>query len=272
MSKPFKKILITGAAGRLGTELRRGLVPLAESLVIADKVACEDVQPHEEMKVFDLADEAAVMAAAEGCDAIVHMGGAPFERPWQDVLDSNIRGSYHIYEAARAHGVRRVVYASSVHAIGYRRLDEGMRGDAPPRPDSLYGVSKCFVEALASLYWDKFGIESGCIRIFSSFPEPADRRMLWSWLSFDDMVRLVSSCLTAPHLGFTIAAGMSDNKVKPVDMSNAGHIGYAPQDSSEPYREKVEAAHPISDPKALSTQVIGGYFVDMGHPDDEGEP
>lgn len=272
MTKPFKKILITGAAGRLGTQLRAGLVPLAERLVIADREPCEDVQPHEEALQFDLADAEAVDAAVKGCDAIVHMGGAPSEKPWEDILDSNIRGTYHIYESARAHGVKRIVYASSVHAIGYRRLDEGMRGDAPARPDTLYGVSKCFVEALASLYWDKFGIESGCIRIFSSFPEPADRRMLWSWLSFDDMVRLVTSCLTAPHLGFTIAAGMSDNKVKPVDLSNAGHIGYAPQDSSEPYREKVEAAHPVQDPKALATQVIGGYYVDMGHPDDEGEP
>jgi len=268
MTKPFKKILITGAAGRLGSELRRGLVPLAETLRIADRVACENLQPHEEMQVFDLADEAATIAATEGCDAIVHMGGAPLERPWNEILDSNIRGSYHIYEGARKHRVKRVVYASSVHAIGYHRIDDHIKGNAVGRPDSLYGVSKCFVEALASLYWDKFGIESACVRIFSSFPEPADRRMLWSWLSFDDCIRLVSAALTAPHLGFSVVAGMSDNKVKPVDNSQAGHLGYAPQDSSEPYREALEAKTDPADPMDPSTRCIGGWFVNLGHPDD----
>lgn len=268
MSKPFRKILLTGAAGRLGTELRRGLEPLAESLRIADRVACDNVQPHEEMLVFDLADEAATMAATKGCDAIVHMGGAPTEKPWQEVLDSNIRGSYHIYEGARKHGVRRVVYASSVHAIGYCGLDDGIDCDAPPRPDGLYGVSKAFVESLSSLYWDKFGIESACIRIFSSFPEPKDRRMLWSWLSYDDLIRLVSACLTAPYLGHTITAGMSDNAVKPVNTARAGHLGYVPQDSAEPFRGKVEAANGVADPNDPATRRIGGWFINLGHPDD----
>lgn len=269
MTKPFKKILITGAAGRLGTELRRGLAPLADSLRIVDRVACENVQPHEEMQVFDLSDEAATMAATEGCDAIVHMGGAPLERPWQDILDSNIRGSYHIFEGARRHGAKRVIYASSVHAIGYHKIDDGIRGDAVGRPDSLYGVSKCFVEALASLYFDKFGIESACCRIFSSFPEPADRRMLWSWLSFDDCIRMVSACLNAPHLGATVMAGISDNTVKPVDMSNAAHVGYVPQDSAEPFRAEVEAKTDPIDSTAPAVRNIGGWFVDLGHPDDD---
>ncbi|WBU57256.1 NAD-dependent epimerase/dehydratase family protein [Paracoccus sediminicola] len=271
MSKPFNRILITGAAGRLGTELRRGLAPLAAHLRLADREPCDDLRENEESVAFDLSDEAAVMEAVRDVDAIVHFGGAPHERPWDDVLNSNIRGSYHIYEAARAHGVRRVIYASSVHAIGYHRLADHVPCDAVGRPDSLYGVSKCFVEALASMYWDKFGIESGCLRIFSSFPEPADRRMLWSWLSFDDCVRLVSSALTAPHLGFSIIAGMSDNKVKPVDNGPAGHLGFRPQDSAEPYRDKVEAANPPADPQDLSTQCIGGWFVNLGHPDDEQE-
>lgn len=269
MTKPFNKILITGAAGRLGTELRRGLAPLADGLRIVDRVACEDVKPYEEEQVFDLSDEAATMAAAKDCDAIVHMGGAPLERPWQEILDSNIRGSYNIFEGARQHGVKRVIYASSVHAIGYHKVDDGIAGDAVGRPDSLYGVSKCFVEALASLYFDKFGVESACCRIFSSFPEPADRRMLWSWLSFDDCIRMVTACLTAPHLGATVMAGMSDNAVKPVDMSNAGHVGFNPQDSAEEFRAKVEADTEPADPTAASTRCIGGWFVDLGHPDDE---
>ena len=228
-----------------------------------------EVKANEEVVVFDLADEAAVMAAVEGCDAIVHFGGAPLERPWNEILESNIRGSYHIYEGARKYGVKRVIYASSVHAIGYYKLEDHIKGNALGRPDSLYGVSKVFVEGLASFYWDKFGIESTCVRIFSSFPEPADRRMLWSWLSFDDCVRLVSSALTAPYMGFTITAGMSDNKVKPVDNSPAGHLGYVPQDSSEPYREKVEGSTVPLGPNSPAVRYLGGWFTELGHPDDE---
>lgn len=266
---PYDRILMTGAAGNLGTVLRTGLAPLCRTLRLTDRAPIGEARENEDVQIFDLADMEATMAACEGVDAIVHMGGAPLEKPWQEILDSSIRGSYHIYEGARRHGVRRVVYASSVHAIGYRTLAEGMTCDASPRPDSLYGVSKCFVESLSSLYWDKFGIETACIRIFSSFPEPRDRRMLWSWLSFDDLTRLVTACLTAPHVGHTITVGMSDNRVKPVDTTPAGHLGFRPQDSSEPFREKVEAASDVPDPHAPSVRTIGGWFVDIGHPDDE---
>jgi uronate dehydrogenase len=269
MPEPHNTILITGAAGRLGTELRRGLAPLAKKLRLADRTEIKDIKPNEEAVVFDLADAAAVMKATEGVDAIVHFGGAPLERPWEEILDSNVKGTYNIYEGARKNGVRRVVYASSVHAIGYHPLEAHIDTDAPVRPDSLYGVSKCFVEALSRFYWDKFGIETACLRIFSSFPEPADRRMLWSWLSFDDCVRLVKASLTAPYVGHTISFGMSDNTVKPVDNSKAAHLGFMAQDNSEPYREKVEANTPPLDPKAPATFYLGGWFVNLGHPNDE---
>lgn len=270
MSTPFDTILLTGAAGNLGTELRRGLAPQCKTLRLSDREPCSDIQPNEEAVVVDLGDEAATMASVKGCDAIVHFGGAPMERGWQEVLDSSIRGSYHIFEGARQHGVSRIIYASSVHAIGYYNVADHVRGDAPPRPDGLYGVSKAFVESLASLYFDKFGIESACLRIFSSFPEPSDRRHLWSYLSFDDLNRLVSACLNAPHLGATVLAGMSDNAVKPVDMTHAGHVPYFPQDSSEPFRAKVEDKTKRADPFDPATQCLGGYFVNMGHPDDAG--
>jgi len=267
----YNRILLTGAAGRLGTQLRQGLAPLAQHIRLADRTPVENLQAHEEMQVFDLADEASSMAATQDVDAIVHFGGAALEHPWSEILDANIRGSYHIYEGARRNRAKRIVYASSVHAIGYHRLDSHIDTKAPVRPDSLYGVSKCFVESLAGLYWDKFGIESVCLRIFSSFPEPADRRMLWSYLSFADCVRLVQASLTAPHVGHTISFGLSDNAVKPVDNRLAGHLGYVPQDSSEPFRAQVEAAMPPADPKAAATQALGGWFVDLAHPDDKGE-
>ena len=265
----FETILITGAAGRLGTELRRGIAPLARKLRLADVAEINNLQSNEEPVVFDLADEAAVLKAVEGVDAIVHFGGVPLERPWQEILDSNIRGSYHVYEAARKHGVKRVIYASSVHAIGYHRLEDHIDAHSPHRPDSLYGLSKCFVEDLSRLYWDKFRIESVALRIFSSFPEPADRRMLWSWLSFDDCVRLVAAALTAPRVGFTVSFGMSDNAVKPVDNRLAGHLGYRPLDNTEVFRAGVEARFPPGDPQAPAVRCLGGWFVDLGHPDDE---
>lgn len=269
MAKPYKRILITGAAGRLGSQLRKGLAHLADHIRLTDIAEITDLAPGEEAVVMDLADEAAVHRAMEGVDAVVHFGGAALESPWKSVLASNIEGSYHIYEAARKNGVRRIIYASSVHAIGYHKLTEHIDEDAPVRPDSLYGVSKCFVEALASLYWDKFGIESVCLRIFSSFPEPPERRMLWSWLSFADCVRLVESSLTAPFVGSTIAFGMSENKVRPVATPNWQLLGYHPQDNTEFVREKVEANVPVQDPHAPATQYLGGWFVDLGHPDDE---
>lgn len=265
----YERILITGAAGRLGSELRTGLAPLASKIRLAGRKPFGALAPQEEEAVFDLSDMEATVAATKDCDAIVHFGGASLESPWQTILDANIRGSYHIYEGARKNGAKRVIYASSVHAIGYHEVEAHIGVAAPVRPDSLYGVSKNFVESLSRLYWDKFGIESVCLRIFSSFPEPTDRRMLWSYLSFADCVRLVEASLTAPRVGHTISFGMSDNKVKTVDNSGANHLGYIPQDSSEPFRAKVEVKTPVPDPKAPSVKYLGGWFCELRHPDDE---
>lgn len=228
-----------------------------------------DIQPNEEALQFDLADMEATIRATEGVDAIVHFGGVPLERSWDSILNGNIRGSYHIYEGARKNGVGRVVYSSSVHAIGYHQIEDQIDASAPHRPDGLYGLSKCFVEDLGRLYWDKFGIETAALRIFSSFPEPADRRMLWSWLSFDDCIRLVTASLTTPRVGFTVAHGLSDNRVKPVDNRLSAHLGWHPQDNTEAFRDAMEAKTPASDPKAPAVKYLGGWFVDLGHPDDE---
>lgn len=265
----YNRILLTGAGGRLGTELRKSLGALATNVRLAARKPFDDLAAHEEQALFDLADMEATIEATKDCDAIVHFGGASVESNWQTILDANIRGSYHIYEGARKNGTRRVIYASSVHAIGYHEVEAHIGVDAPVRPDSLYGVSKNFVESLSRLYWDKFGIESACLRIFSSFPEPADRRMLWSYLSFADCVRLVEASLTAPRVGHTLSFGISDNKVKTVNNSGANHLGFIPLDSSEPFRAAVEARTPVPDPKAPAVRYLGGWFCDLGHPDDK---
>ncbi len=269
MTPRFDTILITGAAGRLGTELRRGLAPLARRLRLSDVAEIADLQPNEDAVICDLGDESAILNLTQGVDAIVHFGGVPMERSWDSILNANIRGSYHIYEGARKNGISRVIYASSVHAIGYHDLETQIDAHAPHRPDGLYGLSKCFVEDLGRLYWDKFGIETAALRIFSSFPEPQDRRMLWSYLSFDDCICLVTAALAAPRIGFTVSFGLSDNTVKTVDNRLAAHLGYKAKDTSEPYRAGIEARTDPPDPKAPAVRHLGGWFVDLGHPDDK---
>ena len=267
--KNFNRILITGAAGQLGRQLRKGLMPLTEHLRISDRVDITDAAPNEEVFTCELGNYSAVMEVTRNVDAIVHFGGVALESNFESILDSNIRGSYHIYEGARKNRVPRVIYASSVHSIGYHKLEAHIDADSPVRPDSLYGVSKNFVESLSRLYWDKFGIETLCLRIFSSFPEPTDHRMLWSWLSFRDCVQYVARGLTAPRVGHTIAFGISDNRLKPVNNRKAEHIGFQPQDNTEAFRDRIKSETTKPDPNSPGVKYLGGWFCELGHPEDE---
>jgi uronate dehydrogenase len=262
--KVYSRLLLTGAAGGLGQALRPRLKADCDVLRLSDLKPFGEAQPGEEVVLADLADAQAVHAMVEGVNAIVHLGGVSVEAPFKPILDANIVGLYHLYEAARKHGVRRVVFASSNHVTGFYRQDETITADHPPRPDGLYGLSKAFGEDLARLYFDRFGIETACVRIGSSFAEPRDRRMLATWLSFDDLHRLITACLSTPVLGHSIVFGMSDNAVTWWDNSRARHIGYVPRDSSDVFREAVYARTPppdLSDPAALYQ---GGAFVRTG--------
>ena len=265
----FNRLLITGAAGNLGRELRKGLAPLATTLRLTDRTEMEPGGDHEELVIGELGNFDAMMGIVEGCDAIVHFGAAPVERPWTEILESSIKGGYNVYEAARRHGIKRIVYASSIHAVGYVRREEGADTDTPHRPDTLYGVSKCFVEDLASLYFNKFGIESACLRINSCFPEPSDRRHLATWMSFNDLVQLVERCLVAERIGYSIVYGISDNRERFFSNDKVRHIGYVPSDSAEDYRKLVEENTPPGDPFNPGVEFVGGVFCNYGHPDDE---
>ena len=269
MSAPrFDRLLLTGAAGNLGRVLREGLAPLTKTLRLSDRADLGAAAAGEELAPAELGDFDAVLRAVEGCDAVVHFGAAPVERPWAEVLESSIMGGYHVYEAARRCGVRRVVYASSIHAVGYVRREAGADTHAEHRPDSLYGLSKCFVEDLAKLYFDKFGIESALLRINSCFPEPADRRHLATWMSFRDLVQLVERSLCAERIGVTVVYGISNNRERFFSNEKAAHLGYRPQDSAEDWRTTVEAACPPGDPHDPAVVFAGGAFCAMGHPDD----
>ena len=268
MAKKYNRLLLTGAAGSLGTQLRPMLSEYANHVRLNDRTDVSDCASHEEFVKADLADMDAMIALTKDVDVVVHMGGQSREGSWENVLNSNIIGMYNLYEGCRKNGVKRVIWASSVHTIGFYPRTEVVDANSPVRPDSNYGVSKVYGEAQAQYYWDKYGIESVSIRIYSCFPEPLDRRMLTTWLSFDDLRRLMGRCLWAPSVRHTIIYGASDNTSVLINNHKAAHIGFHPQDNAEIYREKVEANTPEPDPKGGVVGLHGGQFtVDM-HFDD----
>lgn len=261
--KPFERLLLTGAHGNLGKVLRPRLAELATTLRVADIHDCGPAGAGEEIVCCDLADAGAVDAMVAGCDAIVHLGGISTEDTFQRVLRSNIEGSFNVYEAARRHQVRRIVFASSNHVIGFYEQTERIDAVAPVRPDSNYGLSKAFGENLARFYFDRYGIESVCLRIGSSFAEPADRRMLTTWLSFDDLFALVRTSLLTPQVGFMIVFGTSSNRDSWWDNRMAAPLNFAPRDTSEPFRARIEAAEPL-DPSSPTLIYHGGAYATMG--------
>ena len=201
----------------------------------------------------------------EGVDAVVHLGGVSTEQPWSPILQANIVGAYNLYEAARKQGVKRVVFASSNHVTGFYRQDEVVGVRDPARPDGLYGLSKAFGEDLSRFYFDRYGIETVCLRIGSSFPAPRNRRMLATWMSYDDLERLGVASLTAPVVGHSIIYGMGDNTTTWWDNTLARHIGYRAQDSSEPFRAEVEAK--FTKPYAALLQAGVPFHAVLGNHD-----
>jgi uronate dehydrogenase len=264
----YHRILITGAAGSLGTHLRAGLTHLAERVRLVDVKEMGEAAAHEEIVVCDLSDREAAFEATRDCNAVLHFAGHPREQTFDEIIADTLPAAYNVYEGARRAGARRVVYASSIHAVGFHGVEDVPDTRLMHRPDTFYGLTKTFVEDLGSLYWDKFGLETLALRICSCFPEPKDRRMLWSWLSFADCVRLAEAALTAPRVGFSVIYGTSDNAPAAVSNAHATHIGFAPQDSADVFRAKVMAATERPDPAAVETRVVGGRFAATGHPDD----
>lgn len=262
--KLHRTLLLTGAAGGLGQVLRERLKANCDILRLSDIADLGTAAPGEELAPADLADAAAVDRMVAGVDAIVHLGAYSVEGPFPPILQANIIGAYNLYEAARRHGVKRVVFASSNHVVGFYRQSETIDASHPPRPDGIYGLSKAFGEDLSRLYFDRYGIETACLRIGSSYPEPKDRRMLATWLSYDDLHRLVTACLTTPVLGHTIVFGVSANPVTWWDNRLARHVGFSPRDSSEQFREAVHARTPPPDPTDPATLHQGGVFVRTG--------
>ncbi len=260
----FKRLLLTGAAGGLGQVLRPRLKARCDVLRLSDVADLGSAQPGEELMPVRLEDRAGILKLLAGVDAVVHLGGVSTEQAFDLILQANIIGAYNLYEAARKQGVKRIVFASSNHVTGYYRQDQVIDATMPARPDGHYGISKAYGEDLSRFYFDRYGIETACLRIGSSFPEPKDRRMLATWLSYDDLERLVVACLTTPVLGHTIVYGMSDNTTSWWDNTPARHLGFRPLDSSEQFRVATEGRQAPLDYSDPAVTYQGGAFVRTG--------
>ena len=263
----MKKLVLTGAAGRLGSYLREPLTRLCDELVSSDIV--EDIgslYPGETYVRADLADLQAMESLLAGADMVVHFGAIGDEAPFEDLLGPNFVGAYNIWEAAYRNKLRRVVYASSIHAVGMHKKTDFIGTDAPHRPDTFYGLAKCFAEDLASMYWDKRGLEAVCMRILSA-AQVSNPRAVGSWLSYDDLIHLVERAIDTPVTGFSIVYGVSNNDRAPVDNSNAQHLGFRPKDNAEQFAKEIYAQYPPLDPQDPGNLCHGGPFasIELGH-------
>ena len=200
-----------------------------------------------------------------GADMVVHFGGHPDEKRFEDILHANIIGCYNIWHAAYEAGVRRIVYASSIHAVGLHPKTTAINIHTPHRPDSYYGLAKCFAEDMAKLYWDKKGLEAVCLRILSC-ANVTNSRALGSWLSYDDLIHLVERAVDTPTTGFAVIYGVSNNDRSPVDNTGASFLGYRPRDNAEQFAEDILANAPDPDPRDPDQMMHGGPFAttDLG--------
>ena len=263
----MKKLVLTGAVGRLGSVLREPLSKLCDELISSDILDGPDrLFENERFIKADLGNLDEIVSLLEGADMVVHFGAIGDEAPFDTLLAPNFIGAYYIWEAAHRNQVRRVVYASSIHAVGMHKKTDFIGIDAPHRPDSFYGLAKCFAEDLASLYWDKRGIESVCMRILSC-ATVTNSRAVGSWLSYDDLIHLVERSISTPITGFSIVYGVSNNDRAPVDNSKARHLGYHPKDNAEEFAKEIYAKDGPLDPHDAANTHHGGPFasVELGN-------
>ncbi|UOZ05869.1 NAD(P)-dependent oxidoreductase [Amycolatopsis sp. WQ 127309] len=254
-----QRVLITGSAGVVGTLMRPRLRRPGRVLRLLDVAPQTASDAAEEVVTASVTDAAAMAAACEGVDALIHLGGHSRENSWAATLDVNIDGTHTVLEAAREAGVKRVLLASSNHAVGFRRNDDDLPADSSPRPDTYYGVSKAVIEALGSLYHSRFGMDVIVIRIGSCFetPLPLGPRGLTTWLSPDDGARLFEACLAAPSPGYRLIWGVSDNTRRIYSLAEAEALGYKSLDDAEVYAEQL-ASRPA--PTGAAAEYVGGPF------------
>lgn len=233
----MRRILLTGAAGRIATAVRPVLRELAEEVVLTDRVDVAARGPGERFVRADLEDPAPWPVLAAGCDAVLHLGAVPDEAAFDVLAGPNLHGAFHVLDAARRAGVRRVVVASTGRTTGFYPVGERLDGDSTPRPDGLYAATKAFSEALGRMYADRFGLEVVALRIGLFAERPATVRDLSTWLSPADARRLVRAALTAPVDGYLGVYGVSANTRAWWDLPPS--LGYVPEDDAEVYADDV---------------------------------
>lgn len=256
----MKKVALTGAAGQLGRVLRKALLARGVGLRSAggfEPLAA--IVDGEDVMHGDLNEATVVDRLLAGIDVLIHMAGTSVERPLPEIIDNNLRALVQVYEGARRHGVKRVVFASSNHTIGMHSVETKLELDCEFRPDGLYGLSKMWGEGLARLYWDKHGIESVCIRIGSCVEKPTEFRHLSTWLGYDDLLQLIDRSINVPDIGFQVVWGVSANTRSYWDNAGAAPLGYAPTQNAEDYAAEILAKpNPISSTGQLYQ---GGSFA-----------
>lgn len=256
--RPAKPVLITGAAGNLGRQLVKGLGAAGWAMRLTDIQPFPDALPTDaRFTQADLNDGVTLLRLAEGCGAIVHLGGVSVERPFEEVLGPNIRGLYHVYEAGRRERAR-VIFASSNHTVGFHERAATITPANAQLPDGYYGLSKAYGELMGRLYWFKHGVESVFLRIGSCFPEPTNARMLASWLSYPDFVRLVSRAVLAEQVACaTIWATSANAAMTWWKDDDRARIGWTPQDSADSYAAQLKGAV-SGDP--IEERYMGGSY------------
>jgi uronate dehydrogenase len=257
-------VVITGAAGRIG----RAIVPLlrrpGRTLRLVDTSPVElegdDVSWHE----VSIEDGDGMERMLEGTSGVVHLAGLSSERPWADLLRVNIDGTHTVLEAARRTGVERVLLASSIHAVGFAPIDAAAATEPLlPRPDTYYGVSKAAMEALGSLYADRFGMSVVSARICMFLEQPTGRLAIAEWLSPGDMVRLVEASLALDDGMHHIVWGVSANAPGWFSLDAGFAIGYRPQDDARAVSLERDGVEPAEPDRAAP---LGGAFTDEEHP------
>lgn len=251
----MQRVLLTGASGGVGRRLRRLLQGVYPTLRLSDRVKPDDLRPDEEFVQADLTDMAALARAVEGIDGIVHLGGYSIEGSWEQILQANIVGCHNLFETARQCGVQRVVFASSNHAVGFYPRTATIPPEVIPLPDTRYGVSKVFGEALGALYAYKHGLRVLSIRIGNVDDKPIDRRRLSIWLKPEDLAQLIRIGLEHPDIRYEVVYGASDNARGWWDNANAYRLGYKPSGVAEDH-----VAHAMAEQAKLPPDPVGDAF------------